>query len=234
MPHRPPKLPAVDPEGNSNRLARVLGAKRGSIFELVFIVVLAISLALAVQAWALKPYQIPSESMEPTLQVGQRVLVNRFSTRVGGDPEIGDVTVFHPPLNAAPAEWGDGVELSQCGVRAPQRRPGQACPAPGGERAEATFIKRVVAGPGDRLRIVAGVPIVNGDPVDGNWETVPCTRGTACDYPRAIEIPPDHYFMLGDNRSGSEDSRFWGPVPRDWIIGQAFATYWPPKRIGSL
>ena len=197
-------------------------------------VAIAISLALAVQSWAVKPYQIPSPSMEPTLDVGQRVLVNRFSTRAGGDPEIGDVTVFHPPLNANPEEWEAGVELPRCGIQAPERLPDQACPRPGDERADKTFIKRVVAGPGDRLRIVAGVPVVNGDPVEGDWQTIPCGGGGSCDYPRAITIPRDHYFMMGDNRPGSDDSRFWGPVPRDWIIGQAFATYWPPQRVGSL
>jgi signal peptidase I len=50
--------------------------------------------------------------------------------------------------------------------------------------------------------------------------------------PKTITIPPDQYFMMGDNRGESDDSRYWGPVPRDWIIGKAFATYWPPDRIG--
>ena len=52
--------------------------------------------------------------------------------------------------------------------------------------------------------------------------------------PDPITVPDDEYFMMGDNRPNSEDSRFWGPVPRDWIIGQAFLTYWPPNRAGGL
>ena len=65
--------------------------------------------------------------------------------------------------------------------------------------------------------------------------TIPCaTAARAATSRTTVTIPADHYFMMGDNRGASDDSRFWGPVPRDWIIGGAFATYWPPKRIGLL
>jgi signal peptidase I len=181
----------------------------------------AIAIALAIQAFVVKPYQIPSPSMEPTLDVGQRVLVNRFSFRLGGDPEIGDIVVFHPPLGAEP---GHG---NQCGVRRPPR---QACEEPTAEMAETNFIKRVVAGPGDTLKIVDGNPVVNDEVVDDpEWDVRPCG---SCDFPEEITIPPDHYFMMGDNRGQSDDSRYWGPVPRDWLIGEAFFTYWPPEQIG--
>jgi signal peptidase I len=219
---------------HTSRLARFVGHKRGPLFELIFIVACAISLALAVQSWAVKPFQIPSESMEPTLDVGQRVLVNRLSTRLGADPEIGDVVVFHPPLNAVTEEQ-EGESLRKCGVPPPDRKSGQPCPAPGPEEADADFIKRVVAGPGDRLKILRGIPFVDGQRIEGDWRIVPCrSAGAPCTYSRAITIPADHYFMMGDNRPGSDDSRFWGPVPRDWIVGEAFMTYWPPERIGSL
>jgi signal peptidase I len=55
-----------------------------------------------------------------------------------------------------------------------------------------------------------------------------------CSFPTPIKVPPGHWFMMGDNRGESDDSRFWGPVPRSWIIGDAFATYWPIDRIGFL
>jgi signal peptidase I len=192
------------------------------------IVALAIGLALGIQAFVVKPYQIPSPSMEPTLDVGQRVLVNRLTYRLGADPDIGDVIVFHPPSGAV---TGSG---EQCGVDGSARKEGQPCPEPTSEPAEENFIKRVVAGPGDRLKIQDGIPIVNGEPVEGDWQINPCNGLGGCDFPTEITIPPDHYFMMGDNRGRSDDSRYWGPVPRDWIIGAAFATYWPPDRIGIL
>ncbi len=187
----------------------------------MLIVAFAIGLALLIQAYLVKPFQIPSGSMIPTLEINQRVLVNRTSYRFG-DPSINDIVVFHPPLGA------DGPGPT-CGVR---RKEGEACSMPVGERSDTNFIKRMVAGPGDTLRIEGGVPIVNGNRAEEDF-TRPCrSAGGGCDLPREITIPPDHYFMMGDNRGQSDDSRFWGPVPSKWIIGKAFATYWPPNRVG--
>jgi signal peptidase I len=187
------------------------------------IVALAIGLALLIQAFVVKPYQIPSESMEPTLDVGQRVLVDRVSYHFG-DPQIGDIVVFHPPQGAV----GEGP---QCGLA--QLPPGEACPEPVDEEADTNFIKRIVAGPGDRLSIKDGHPVVNGVMAQEGF-IQPCHDSGSCNYPKTITIPPNSYFMMGDNRSHSDDSRFWGPVPRDWIIGEAFFTYWPPDRVGFL
>jgi signal peptidase I len=184
------------------------------------IVALAVGLALLIQAFVIKPYQIPSESMEPTLDVDERVLVNRFLYHLE-DPEVGDIVVFHPPK---------GADTDRCGVN---HDPDEACPEPTPEQSNTNFIKRIVAGPGDTLAIENGRPVVDGQPAVEDF-TMPCGGGGACDLPNEITIPPDHYFMMGDNRGASQDSRFWGPVPRDWIIGQAFATYWPPQKIGPL
>jgi signal peptidase I len=185
-----------------------------SLLELIMIVAVALGLALGIQAFLVKPYRIPSPSMVPTLVEGQRILVNRIGNRFG-DPEIGDVVVFRPPAGAE-----DGP---RCGA---DRPPEQVCPEPTEERAEETYVKRVVAGPGDRIEIAA-----NGRRQE---EAFARECEATCELSAEFTVPADHYFMMGDNRGGSSDSREWGPVPRDWIIGGAFATYWPPKRIGLL
>jgi signal peptidase I len=195
---------------------------------LVVIVALALGLALAIQAWVVKPYQIPSESMEPTLDVGQRVLVNRFIYDLK-DPKAGDIVVFHPPAGAD--------NNPRCGIEVHGREPtevGMPCPKPTAAESSQNFIKRIVAGPGDTLSVKEGHPVVNGVEKKDEPYILPCGNAGACNLRRTITIPPDHYFMMGDNRGASDDSRFWGPVPRDWIIGEAFATYWPPDRIGTL
>jgi len=195
---------------------------------LVVIVALALGLALAIQAWLIKPYQIPSESMEPTLDVGQRVLVNRFIYDFK-DPKIGDIVVFHPPAGA-----DNGTE---CGVLVKREQPlesGEACPKPTPGESSQTFIKRIVAVGGDRLSIKDGHPVVNGVEKTDEPYINPCGGGYECNLPKTITIPPGYFFMMGDNRGESDDSRYWGPVPKAWLIGEAFTTYWPPDRIGTL
>ena len=194
-----------------------------SILELVIIVVVELGLALAIQAFLVKPYRIPSGSMLPTLKIGQRVLVNRLGNRFN-DPKIGEIVVFHPPAGAE----GTG---DTCGDT--NRSPGKACDKPTPQKASENFIKRVVGLPGDRLSIHNGHVIRNGKQEKDSY-IAPCAGGSACNLPQTITVPPGHYFMMGDNRGESDDSRFWGPVPRGWIIGGAFATYWPPKQIGLL
>jgi signal peptidase I len=194
----------------------------GSLLELVLIVAVALALALAIQAFLVKPYRIPSESMVPTLKVGQRVLVNRIGERFSG-PSVGDIVVFHPPAGAE--------QDNTCGGGQPPA--GQVCAKPTPQEASVNFIKRVVGGPGDTIYIKGGHVYRNGVREKDSY-ILPCGGGEGCDFQKPIKIPAGYYFMMGDNRGSSDDSRFWGPVPRKWIIGQAFATYWPPKRIGLL
>jgi signal peptidase I len=193
-----------------------------SLIELVITVAVAIAIALLVQAFIVKPYRIPSGSMEPTLTVGQRVLTNRLA----GNPGLGDVVVFHPPAGADPAN-------PLCGN--PNQGPGhsQACAKPVPHESTATYIKRVVGLPGDHIAIRNGHVIRNGTREKDSY-IEPCRGAPECNLPKAITVPPGDYFMMGDNRGDSDDSRFWGPVPSNWIIGIAFFTYWPPSRIGFL
>lgn len=195
--------------------------------ELVAIIAAAAGLAFAAQAFLVKPYRIPTASMEPTLKIGQRVLVNRLGAGSGGW-KVGEIVVFHPPANYSGgcADRREGQNIAgQAGAR--------PCGVAQNSASGQTFIKRVVGLPGDRISILNGHVIRNGvrerDPYAKQ-----CLGVTICNFPGTITIPPAEYFMMGDNRGQSDDSRFWGPVRKSWIIGDAFFTYWPPDRIGSL
>jgi len=193
-----------------------------SLIELVVTVAVAVALAFLIQAFIVKPYRIPSGSMEPTLSIGQRILANRVIEH----PSVGDIVVFHPPAGADP-------QPAACGVSDEGGDNERACDVPTREESSQTFIKRVVAGPGDVISIVNGHVIRNGVREKDSY-TYQCGDAQGCNYRTSIKIPPGDYFMMGDNRGESDDSRFWGPVPDKWIIGVAFFTYWPPDRIGLL
>jgi signal peptidase I len=193
-----------------------------SLIELVLTVAVAVGLALLIQAFVVKPYRIPSPSMVPTLDIGQRVLTNRLVNH----PSVGDIVVFHPPAGADPA-------TPVCGDPNEGDGHSQACAKPTAQESTQTFIKRMVAGPGDRISIVNGHVIRNGVREKDSY-IAPCGGDTSCNFPKPITVPPGDYFMMGDNRGASDDSRFWGPVPDNWLIGVAFFTYWPPDRIGTL
>jgi len=192
----------------------------GSLIELVVIVAVALGVALGIQAFLVKPFRIPSESMVPTLEIGQRVLVNRIGEHFG-DPERGAVMVFKPP---------QGADDNMCGVSHPAEQP---CPRSTPGKSETNFIKRVVGLPGERLSVRAGRVYING-----KLQKEPFIRPDAqcalCNMPDPIMIPAGQYYMMGDNRGASADSREWGPVPKDNFIGNAFATYWPPSKWGGL
>jgi signal peptidase I len=195
----------------------------GQVTEMIVIVAIALVIALAVQWLLIKPYRIPSGSMEPTLDVGQRVLVNRLTHRLGADPKVGDIVTFHPPAGA------DALP-PRCGATPAD---GQPCPQPTPSASHQTFIKRVVGVAGDRIAVRNGRVIRNGQPTREPFIN-PCANGQGCDFPRAVTVPRGEVFVMGDNRGASDDSRFWGPVPIRSVIGEAFATYWPPKRVGAL
>ena len=193
------------------------------LIELVVTVAVAVALALLIQAFIVKPYRIPSPSMVPTLDVGQRVLTNRLIDK----PSLDDVVVFHPP-------HGADFDNPVCGNSNEGNGHPQPCGVPTPQESSQTFIKRVVGLPGDTISIEDGHVIRNGVREKDSY-TIQCSPGTpACNFRTPIKVPPGDYFMMGDNRPDSEDSRYWGPVPDKWVIGVAFFTYWPPDRIGFL
>lgn len=239
----PPDRSEADPSSGEKEEVR---SGSESLIELVVIVVVALGLALLIQAFLVKPFRIPSESMVPTLQVGQRVLVNRLDGRFG-TPDRGDVVVFKPPANAGDNECGikDGQEylpgkVYQSGGDDDLLAQKMPCPKGVSAKYSENYIKRVIGLPGDRLKIIRGHAYINDkrlyepyiNPVDSCDQKN--TYSSDCTFSIDITIPPDEYFMMGDNRNASADSRYWGPVPKKNIVGEAFMTYWPPKRIGLL
>ena len=170
----------------------------------------AIAIVLAVKAWVVNPYRIPSSSMEPTLHCARpesdclarfsdRVLANRVVLHFR-DPERGETIVFETPPEAR----------TRCGA--------------GG-----TFVKRLVGLPGETIQERNGIVFINGKPLDEKY--LGPEQRDASNSPRR-RIPRNGYFMMGDNREHSCDSRVWGPVSRQNSIGEVFAVYWPPQRIG--
>jgi signal peptidase I len=184
-----------------------------TVVDWVVTIVVAVGAVLAIKAWVVNPYRIPSSSMEPTLHCARpgsgcesrfsdRVLANRFIYHFRS-PHRGDIVVFDtPPRTELPPPQG-------CGT--------------GG-----TFVKRLVGLPGDTIRERSGVVFVNGKKLDE-----PYVKAGRRDAESGVwHVPKGHYFMMGDNRASSCDSRRWGSVPRSDLIGPVFAVYWPPQRIG--
>jgi signal peptidase I len=221
------------------------GATANRILKAVVAVVLAIGLAMLIQALIVKPYLVTSASMMPTLHVGERTLVNRLAGHFG-DPERGDIVVFKPPAGAA---------QNRCGVKGgEQYLPGKVyrngaenllgekmpCPKGAAGQDSENFIKRVIGLPGERLKIIKGHAFINDRPLHEPYISSrdscdePGSFSSDCTFSLNITIPQNMYFMMGDNRNASADSRYWGPVPKNNMIGQAFMTYWPPKRFGLL
>jgi signal peptidase I len=178
----------------------------------------AVAIVLAIKAWVVNPYRIPSSSMEPTLHCARpeqgceastsdRVLANRFIYHFR-DPKRGEIVVFKTPPLAK-----------------------QKCGAGG------TFVKRVIGLPGDVWGERDGYVYIDGKRLDESYihadrrDTQTLTLADIPPKHAFTRIPKDEYLMMGDNRASSCDSRVWGLVPRKNLIGEVFATYWPPSRI---
>ena len=177
------------------------GSARRTVVEWGGVVVGALALAFLVRAFLLGTYYIPTPSMEPTLASGDRILVNKLSYRLH-DVNRGDLVVFDPPASAEP-----GADH---------------------------LIKRVIGLPGETVTAVEGRVLVDGglliepylawpEGTDAFGAVPWCDDGGA----GSCRVPEGHVFVMGDNRPNSRDSRFFGPVPVDSIVGRAFVRYWP-------
>lgn len=180
-----------------------------TLIEWLLVAACALALALLIRTFFVQAYYIPSGSMESTLQKNDRVLVNKLSYRFG-DVQRGDVIVFSKPENA-PGEIKD-------------------------------FIKRVVALPGETISFANGRVFINGErynePYLNNVETFINGRPMDCanrlPSPDLCLVPEETVFVMGDNRVGSTDSRSFGPIEIDSIVGRAFIKLWPPGDVGFL
>jgi signal peptidase I len=189
------------------------------VIEWVLTIAGAVAIVIAVKAWVINPYRIPSPSMEPTLHCARpepeceasssdRILANRFIYHFH-DPRRGDIVVFRAPPEAA-RECTGGI-----------------------------FVKRIIGLPGETWAERKGVTYIDGHRLVESY--IPAARRDA-DTKTLLAIPPvgklkripkGTYLMEGDNRAHSCDSRVWGLVPRAKIIGKVVLTYWPPGRLGS-
>jgi signal peptidase I len=152
---------------------------------------------------------MPATSMDPTVPAGATVQVDYDAYRIA-PPTLNDIVILRPPR---------GVKWSgRCGVST-SRRP--ICPRPVRRLSKLKFHKRVVGLPGDRLRMRGGLITRNGEPPAEPFANVSDCKGLVeCDFSRAITVPSGHFFVLGDNRGQSDDSRFWGPVPTRALLAK--------------
>ena len=170
------------------------------------VVIIAVLVSLLIRTYVFQTFYIPSGSMEPTLHIGDRIVVSKLSVELG-TIHIGDILVFKAP----PAV------VNQCGDDV------------------ADLVKRVIGLPGDHLTSKGNTIYVNGSPLKQPWTHYePIGKAIENSKGGAVVVPKNQYFMMGDNEADSCDSRYWGTVPRSSVIGKVFLRIWPLSRIGFL
>jgi len=214
------------------------GAKRGKKqlpfwLEFPLLIGVALLVAILIKTFLFQAFYIPSSSMEDTLEINDRVLVNKLAYQVG-DMAQGDVIVFDDPRGGFEQPEESVVDSA---LRNVFESIGLAAP-----RSE--FIKRIIGLPGDRITIADGVVSVNGVVLDEasylkpGSTTEPAAReiqGCMNDpSTTACVVPDGHLFVMGDNRNSSQDSRVFGPIPAEDVVGKAFVIIWPPGRWAGL
>jgi signal peptidase I len=194
-------------------------ARRRFLGELPFLLLAALILTVLVKGFLVQAFYIPSRSMEPTLDVGDRVVVNRLAYRIG-EPAHGDVVVFLRPVGSGEAPSGGPLSWVRRAVAQ-----GLGGTPPGSE----DLIKRVVGLPGDTVEGRDGQLWRNGRRVPE-----PYLAGSFTADFDPVRIKPGHYWVMGDNREDSADSRVFGQVSRSALVGRAMVTVWPVTHVGGF
>jgi signal peptidase I len=200
VPESPKSSAAVPPAGKKHKHRN--GAK--TALEWVLLIVGALVIALLIKTFLFQAFYIPSESMVPTLEKNDRVLVNKLSYKLH-DVNRGDIIVFKAPEGTDPTVKD--------------------------------LVKRVIALPGETVSAENGKIFIDGKELkesylpDGTISN--CASFTEQCFPTG-KIPPDHYWMMGDNRASSKDSRHFGPIEKSAIIGRVFVRIWPLNRLDLL
>jgi signal peptidase I len=213
-----PQTDTVPPEQSQPR------SLRHKIVDNLPTVVMAVLLAVGVRSFVAEPRYIPSSSMEPTLQIDDRVIIDKLSL-LWRKPDRGEIVVFYPPESPAVQD------------------------------SSKVYIKRVIGLPGDKIAIRGGRVYLNGEPLTETYVAEPIFYELPTDDPQAqvcppncfqpkelsapnniqsFTVPPNHYWVMGDNRNNSADSHVWGFLPSDRLVGRALFRYWPLQRFGGF
>jgi signal peptidase I len=206
----PDTQPLTDPADGASQPGPEPASKRRTgrswLIELAVIVVVVLGASFLVRTFVVQTFYIPSGSMIPTLQVGDRILVDKLSYHLHGVGR-GDIVVFSKP----PLEQQNINDL----------------------------VKRVIGLPGETISSVNGQVTINGKVLPEPWlqpgvKTTPGPNPVPFNLDKPYKIPAGEYFVMGDNRTDSEDSRWFGPIPRSLIVGRAFVRIWPLSHLGGL
>ena len=187
------------------------GRGHRALVEWGIILVAVVLCTVLLRTFVVQSFYIPSGSMLPTLQLGDRIIVDKLSYRFH-DPQRGDIVVFaRPPLE---------------------------------DQAYSDLVKRVIGLPGETISSKGGAVYINGKRLAEPWLPPGPQSATNAlaggdshpqfDLPGPVKIPPGDYYVMGDNRQDSEDSRFFGPIPKSLIVGRAVAVVWPLGHIKGL
>lgn len=176
-----------------------------NLVEWVGIFLIAFAVFALVRTFVVAPYTVPTGSMEPTIQIGDNIFAQKITLNLGQDVEPGDIVVFENPESTSDHD---------------------------------ILVKRVIAVEGQTVSFEGGKVLVDGVPLDEpyaqgmTYELFSTSPGTTLSFP--YTVPEGHVWVMGDNRENSADSRYFGPVPKENLIGVAFFRYWPLDRIGTL